>query len=192
MKWQFFRYIYQLIANRLNFNICFHVSYGGPSTSFLQYEPLKNDVTIFDPFSGLKMHFRHFPTRGGGGGLVCKNEKLNCFDIHCVVEASSFSLNHNMTLEINAPLICPPHFQFFEKFCIFSLVLFQPKFLALEAQIFIPKTPHFSRKIHSLDTTFGNLCGTHPPKIKLSAFPWGWALQIVPVLKCTQWLAYPS
>ena len=31
--------------------------------------------------------------------LVCKNEKLNCFDIQCVVEASSFSLNHNMTLE---------------------------------------------------------------------------------------------
>ena len=34
-----------------------------------------------------------------GGLLVCKNEKLNCFDIQCVVEASSFSLNHNMTLE---------------------------------------------------------------------------------------------
>ena len=31
--------------------------------------------------------------------LVCKNEKLNCFDIQCVVEASSFSLNHSMTLE---------------------------------------------------------------------------------------------
>ena len=31
--------------------------------------------------------------------LVCKNENLNCFDIQCVVEASSFSLNHNMTLE---------------------------------------------------------------------------------------------
>ena len=66
--------------------------YGGPSTSFLWYEPLKNDVTIFDPFSGLKTSFRHFL-------LVCKNEKLNCFDIQCVVEASSFSLNHNMTPE---------------------------------------------------------------------------------------------
>ena len=31
--------------------------------------------------------------------LVCKYEKLNCFNIQCVVEASSFSLNHNMTLE---------------------------------------------------------------------------------------------
>ena len=34
-----------------------------------------------------------------GGLLVCKNEKLNCFDIQSVVEASSFSLDHNMTLE---------------------------------------------------------------------------------------------
>ena len=34
-----------------------------------------------------------------GGLLICKNEKLNCFDIQCVVEASSFSLNHNITLE---------------------------------------------------------------------------------------------
>ena len=34
-----------------------------------------------------------------GGLLVCKNEKLNCFNIQCVVQASSFSLNHNMTLE---------------------------------------------------------------------------------------------
>ena len=64
--------------------------YGGPSTSFLRYEHLKNDVTIFDPFS---------PFSYTGGLLVCKNEKLNCFDIQCVVEASSFSLNHNMTLE---------------------------------------------------------------------------------------------
>ena len=38
--------------------------YGGPSTSFLRYEPLKNDVTIFDPFSGLKTRFRLFPTPG--------------------------------------------------------------------------------------------------------------------------------
>ena len=34
----------------------------GPSISFLRYEPLKNDVTIFDQFSGLKTRFRHFPT----------------------------------------------------------------------------------------------------------------------------------
>ena len=71
--------------------------YGGPFTSFLRYELLKNDVTIFNPFSGLKTRFRHFSYTGGL--LVCKIEKLNCFDIQCVVEASSFCLNHNMTLE---------------------------------------------------------------------------------------------
>ena len=34
-------------------------------------------------------------------GTIClwKWQKLNCFDIQCVVEASTFSLNHNMTLE---------------------------------------------------------------------------------------------
>ena len=73
--------------------------YGGPSISFLWYEPVKNDA-YFDPFSGLKTRSRHFPTGGGGGErLVCENETLNCFDIQCVIEASSSSLNHNMTLE---------------------------------------------------------------------------------------------
>ena len=71
--------------------------YGGPSISFLRYEPVKSDVTIFDPFSGLKTRYRHFPTLQGL--LVCINEKLNCFDIQCVVEASSSSLNQHMTLE---------------------------------------------------------------------------------------------
>ena len=36
--------------------------------------------------------------------------------------------------------------------------------------IFTPNTPHFSRKTRSLDPTFGNSCGTYPPK-KLSAPP---------------------
>ena len=62
--------------------------------------------------------------------------------------------------------MCPhPYFQFLEKFCIFSLVL--AKILALKMQIFqifIPKTPHVSRKIHSLDPIFGNPCGTHAPR----------------------------
>ena len=71
--------------------------YEGPSTSFLRYEPLINDVTIFDPFSGLKKRFRHFPTPGDY--LFVKIKKLNCFDIQGVVEASSRRLNHNMTLE---------------------------------------------------------------------------------------------
>ena len=51
----------------------------------------------------------------------------------------------------------PPHFQFLEKNSALKTQIFQ---------IFIPKTSHFSRKIHSLEPTFGNLCGTHPPKKK--------------------------
>ena len=68
---------------------------GGPSISFLRYELLKNDVTIFDPFSDLKTRFRHFPTGGGGGDyLFVKMKNWIVFDIQCVVEASSFRLNH--------------------------------------------------------------------------------------------------
>ena len=63
---------------------------------------------------------------------------------------------------INAPLMCP-HFKFLEKWCIFNLVLAKISALKVQIfQIFIPKTPHFSRKICSLDPTFGNPCGTHP------------------------------
>ena len=67
-------------------------------------------------------------------------------------------------------LSCAHHFPFFkENLCIFSLVL--AKIWAFKTEIFkifVPKTPHFSRKIRSLDPTFGNPCGTHPTK-KLSA-----------------------
>ena len=70
---------------------------GSPSFSFLRYEPLKNEVTNIDPFCGLKTRFRHFPTRRDC--FFWKNEKLDCFNIQCVAEASSSSLNYNMTLE---------------------------------------------------------------------------------------------
>ena len=53
---------------------------------------------------------------------------------------------------------CATHFQLLEKF-EFS-ALFLAKISALKRQnfqIFAPKTPHFSRKIRSLDSTFGNL-----------------------------------
>ena len=97
VKRQYFRYKEYINWSQIDEILTYVFMYGGPSTSFLRYEPLKNDVTIFDPFSGLKTRFRHFPNTEGL--LVCKTEKLNCFDIQCVVEASSFSLNHNMTLE---------------------------------------------------------------------------------------------
>ena len=97
VKRQYFRYKQYINWLQIDEILTYVFMYGGPSTSFLRYEPLKNDVTIFDPFSGLKTRFRHFPTPGDY--LFCKNENLNFFDIQCVVEASSFSLNHNMTLE---------------------------------------------------------------------------------------------
>ena len=97
VKRQYFRYKEYINWLQIDEILTYVFMYGGPSTSFLRYEPLKNDVTIFDPFSGLKTRFRHFPTPGNY--LFVKMKKLNCFDIQCVVEASSFSLNHNMTLE---------------------------------------------------------------------------------------------
>ena len=76
--------------------------------------------------------------------------------------ASRHSLAYQFT--INAPLICPP-FQFLEKISIFSLVLVKMSALKMQIfQIFVLETPHFSRKIRFLDPTFGNPCGTHPPK----------------------------
>ena len=96
VKRQYFRYKKYINWLQIDEILTYVFLYGGPSTSFLRYEPLKNDVTIFDPFSGLKTRFRHFPTPGD---YLFVKWKLNCFDIQCVVEASSFSLNHNMTLE---------------------------------------------------------------------------------------------
>ena len=56
--------------------------------------PLKND---FGPVFWLEIAFSPFSYTGGQ--LVSENKKLNRFDIQCVVEASSFSLNHKMTLQ---------------------------------------------------------------------------------------------
>ena len=97
VKRQYFRYKEYINWLLIDEILTYVFMYGGPSTSFLWYEPLKNDVSIFNQFSGLKTRFRQFPTPGDY--LFVKNEKLNCFDIQCVVEVSSFSLNHNMTLE---------------------------------------------------------------------------------------------
>ena len=86
VKRQYFRYKEYINWLQIDEILTYVFMYGGPSTSFLRYEPLKNDVTIFDPFSGLKTRFRHFPTPGDYLFVKMK-------------EASSFSLNHNMTLE---------------------------------------------------------------------------------------------
>ena len=64
VKRQYFRYKEYINWLQIDEILTYVFMYGGPSTSFLRYEPLKNDVTIFDPFSGLKTRFRHFPTPG--------------------------------------------------------------------------------------------------------------------------------
>ena len=103
VKWQYFRYKEYIKWLLIHEILTYVFIYGDPSISFLRHEPLKNDVTIFDPFSGLKTHSRHFPTLGDylfvNGVVFPMKKKLNCFDIQCIVEASSSSLNHNMTLE---------------------------------------------------------------------------------------------
>ena len=77
-------------------------------------------------------------------------------------QASRRSLAYQFT--INAPLMCP-NFQFLDKCCIFSLV-FGQNFSSHDTNFpnFRSQTPYFSRKIRSLDPTFGNSCGTRPPK----------------------------
>ena len=81
-------------------------------------------------------------------------------------QASWRSVSYQFT--IIALLMCTP-FSILEKNCIFEPCFCQNFSCKTQIfQIFIPKTPHFSRKIHSLDPTFGNPCGTYPPK-KLSA-----------------------
>ena len=90
-----------------------------------------------------------------------------------IFQANRRSLAFQFT--INTPLMCHP-FWFFRKILHFQ-PCFGQKFQLSKCkfvQIFVPKTPHFSRKICSLDPTFGNLCGTHPPKKKLSAPPGQW------------------
>ena len=84
-----------MIANRWNFNICFHI-WGSFHLVFAVRAPKKR-CDYFWPVFWPENAFSPFSYTGGL--LVCKNEKLNCFDIQSVVEASSFSLNHNMTLE---------------------------------------------------------------------------------------------
>ena len=84
-----------MIANRWNFNICFHV-WGSFHLVFAVRAPKKR-CDYFWPVFWPENAFSPFSYTGGL--LVCKNEKLNCFDIQSVVEASSFRLNHNVTLE---------------------------------------------------------------------------------------------
>ena len=97
VKRQYFRYKEYISWLQIdeNFNICFHV-WGSFHLVFAVRAPKKR-CDYFWPVFWPENAFSPFSYTEGL--LVCKNEKLNCFDIQCVVEASSFSLNHNMTLE---------------------------------------------------------------------------------------------
>ena len=77
-------------------------------------------------------------------------------------EVSRHSLAYQFIL--NAPLMCPP-LSIFRKILHFH-PCFGKNFSSQGANFpnFHSKTPHFSRKICSLGPTFGNSCGTHPPK----------------------------
>ena len=107
----------------------------------------------------------HAGTGGGGGALTCKRYTGMCRGHDPLFQASRRSVAYQFT--INAPLTCP-HFQFLEEICIFSLVL--AKISALKTQmfqIFVPKTPHISRKIRSQDPTLETrVAHTHPKKVE--------------------------
>ena len=79
-------------------------------------------------------------------------------------QASRRSLTYQFI--INAPFMCPHPFPILEKKIAFSSLVFWPKFQLSRCKFSFPRPLIFLRKIHSLDPTFGNQCGTHPPKKK--------------------------
>ena len=97
VKRQYFRYKEYINWLQIDEILTYVFMYGGLSTSFLLVRAPKKRCDYFWPVFWPENAFSSFSYTGGL--LFCKNEKLNCFDIQCVVEASSFSLNHNMTLE---------------------------------------------------------------------------------------------
>ena len=64
VKRQYFRYNEYINWLQIDEILTYVSMYGGPSTSFLRYEPLKNDVTIFDRFLAWKRVFAIFLHRG--------------------------------------------------------------------------------------------------------------------------------
>ena len=82
MKRQYFRYKEYINWLQIDEILTYVFMYGGPSTSFLRYEPLKND-DYFWPVFWPENAFTPFSYTGGL--LVCKNKKLNCFDIQCEI-----------------------------------------------------------------------------------------------------------
>ena len=84
-----------MIANQWNFIICFHVC--GSFHLVFAVRAVEKRCEYFWPVFWPENAFSSFSYTGGL--LVCENEKLNCFDFQCVLEASRFRLNHHITLE---------------------------------------------------------------------------------------------
>ena len=97
VKRQYFRYKEYINWLQIDEILTYVFMYGGSFHLVFAVRAPKKRCDYFWPVFWPENAFSPFSYTGGL--LVCKNEKLNCFDIQCVVEASSFSLNHNMTLE---------------------------------------------------------------------------------------------
>ena len=98
LQGQYFRYkeyINWIQINEILTYLCFHV-WGSFHLVFVVRAPKKR-CDYFWPDFWPENAF--LPFSYTGGLLVCKNKRINRFDIQCVVEASSFRLNHNKTLE---------------------------------------------------------------------------------------------
>ena len=97
VKRQYFRYKEYINWLQIDEILTYVFMYGGSFHLVFAVRAPKKRCDYFWPVFWPENAFSPFSYTGEL--LVCKNEKLNCFDIQCVVEASSFSLNHNMTLE---------------------------------------------------------------------------------------------
>ena len=96
VKRKYFRYKEYINWLRINEILTYVFMYGVLPPRFSVMSPSKTMQLFLTRFLAWKRAFAIFLHRGL---LVCKNKKINCFDIQCVVEASSFRFNHNMTLE---------------------------------------------------------------------------------------------
>ena len=132
---------------------------------------------VLKPLGGLLPLYHH--GAAPGGALTLESGMGMCRGHDPLFSGQSALASLPIYLQCAAQV--PPFSVSRKKVCIFSLVL--AKISTLKMQIFVPKTPHFSRKICSLDPTFGNLCGTHLPKQKLRASPPPLRMTSCPFLK---------
>ena len=117
---------------------------------------------FFDPYFSLKTHFRHFPTRRTYFFLKIKFRMF--FAVHCVLEASKFSLNHNLAqaskqnsvqepkkVQNSIPLFFYRNYNYYTK-CVIWCILTNPQLIYKEIWIFllfsVIQHAGYKRKIH--------------------------------------------